>query len=258
MALPIYFVSVEIEGCDAGVYLNGAPLIASRQSEPCHAAPTVNEWVVDGTNDLVVVVIGVADGADQSRRPWLRVALCRGEEGDVATPDDQYEIVTIEWRPDQSTQLPAQLDHRVDVSHDWGRWCWEDAPVLDRDDEDAATEAALVLQRIHAGLESGSPGALLAFSEPKLDEVGRAYGMTPADARQRFVTGWSYLSSVPGFSLAPLDPDDIELHRYCGERLIVPRTRGGAPPLRDDCPTGPGWSLPLYFARVDGVLAVVR
>ena len=264
MTYPVFYLDVEVDGCDAGIYMNGAPVLATWHRERCSAAPTVSEWMVQGRNELALVVLAVPSlQAPDGERPvaariGARVALCCGVAGGVADPATQ-ELCSVNWTPqaDVASSLPAQERAYADVAHPWGDWRWTSAPALP---DDAAFRAEIVsaLALIHTPLMQGSTRMLLSASQVKVDEVGRCYAIDSSAARARFRSMWSAISGEPGFRVAPLDVDRVVLQRFCADRLVVPLTEHGQAVIREDTEDGSGWSLPLFFARVDGLLTVVR
>lgn len=247
----IYYLDVDIEGCDAAVYLNRAPIVASSHLEPRRATPTVNEWLLQGSNELAIAVLG----APGDVRVGARVRLCRGQAGDVAEPDRDA-LLEVSWSPTDAV-FPARARAEIDLQHPWGTWQWTNAPTLH---DDAATRAEVIaeVRLIHGPLSQGNPRGLLSASEVKLDEVGRCYGIDLAAARARFRSVWSEIFAQPGFAVASLEPDTMVLRRFCDDRLVSPMTASGTPVIRQTTSDGAGWSMPLLFARVDGSLVVVR
>jgi len=267
MSYPIYFIDVQVEGCDAGVYLNGAPIVATTYKVKCTAAPTVSEWMLDGTNELAVVIsrapyeeprAAEVDG-EPLPPPRMRVSLCVGAADELVMPGAQRELCVVEWPSRNAVDVrpPMQLHARCTVSHAWGAWRWLASPPLE-DAKRSLEEIASAVKLIHASLAAGNTRVVLAASEHKLAEVGRCYSMDPRMARARFRAGWREMSSQPGFQLAALEPEDIVVRRFCQDRLVVPLTRNGEHVIRETDDGSERWALPLYFARVDGLLAVVR
>jgi hypothetical protein len=261
---PVYYLDVDVEGCDAGIYLNGAPVLSTWHRERCSAAPTVSEWIVQGRNELALVILAVPsmDGPQPEGLAKVsvvaRVSLCCGLAGNAADPSTQT-LCSVSWSPpaDPRPQLPAQDRAYADVAHPWGEWRWTSAPTLP-DDGAFRAEVLNALALIHTPLAQGSTRMLLSASQVKFEEVGRCYAMDLPAARSRFRSMWASMSADPGFRVAPLVAEQVVLQRFCGERLVVPLTAQGRAVLRADTEDGSGWSLPLFFARVDGLLAVVR
>ncbi|HEY8427621.1 MAG TPA: hypothetical protein VIL20_04570 [Sandaracinaceae bacterium] len=279
MATPCFYLNVAIRGYDADVFVNGAPIVRASRGYPCIVLPPVSEWIVQGENVLTVAVEGgdALDPPGESEAgaapppadepPRLRVALCRGELGEFVEPGRENELVVIDWTPppppgegEEPLALPHEVRAAVDLSHPWGAWSWESAPAFDLWAEpETVVEVATFLADLHAALERGQLDPLLDASRPKLEEVAPCYDMDPAAARQRLVAAWPEITKAPGFRLAPFDEADLELRTCCGGRVLEPRSLAGEPVLRQaEALEGQRWSLPLYLARIDGKLAIVR
>lgn len=257
MSLTIYYLDVDIEGCDAGIYLNGAPILAAWHREPTRCAPTVSEWIDTGRNVLLVVVSGLS-AAEAATPHRVHVSLCVGPAGSAADPSTQA-LCTVSWAFDsnESTAVPARLQAEVDVQPAWSSWRWSSSPPL-RDD--APTRAAVLgaVRLIHGSLSQGSVRVLLSASRVKFEEVGACYGLDLSAGRARFRAAWATLRQQASFQLAPLLDDDVVLRRFCDDRIVCPLTSQGRHVIRENNQDGTGWAMPLFLAEIDGVLEVVR
>ncbi len=289
MATPCFYLNVTIRGYDAEVFVNGAPILGSARSYPCIALPPVSEWIVQGENVLSVTihggdhidpppdVEGDEDGdtipppapaapAGEGEPPMLRVALCRGDIGEMVEPGQESELLGLEWEPPPQSEdePPLELPHEeqvtVDLAHPWGTWAWESAPAFDFEAEpEAVLDVVQFLADLHGAVAAGRLDSLLDASQVKFDEVAPCYEMDAGQARARLGAAWPEITKPAGWQLADFDESDLDLRLCCGGRVIEPRTLGGEPVLRQAFELEEQrWTMPLYVARIDGRLAIVR
>ncbi len=199
--------------------------------------------------------------------PLLRVALCVGDLGEIVDPGAERELLALEWTPppppregEPPQTAPFEAEERIDLSHPWGTWSWERAEAFDLEGDPAAVLDVIdFVAEVHAAMAAGRLDAVAGRSAPKYDEVAPCYEMDPADARGRLVLAWPEITASPDFRLADFDPSDLELRTCCGGRVLEPRTLDGRPVIRQADPIdGSTWAMPLYIARVEGELTVVR
>ncbi len=279
MATPVFYLNVNIVGYDAEIVLNGAPIVQATQAYACIAYPTISEWVVNGTNTLTVAIYDgrelpkpegeqqaavVAPAGDMTDEPpRLRVALCRGEMGEVPEDGAEEELIVLEWEPPpEDPNNPLQLPHTVteqgEASQPWGEWSWERAEPF-APTQETAIELTQFIQSLHAPLTEKNLLPLMDASKPKFDEVAPCYDMAPGDATSRLTSAFREISAPSSWKLAAFDPTQLELRPCCQNRVVEPRTKTGEPVLRQAAPIdGQSWGMPLFIARVDGKLAVVR
>ncbi|MBX3274198.1 MAG: hypothetical protein KF729_28280 [Sandaracinaceae bacterium] len=208
-----------------------------------------------------------AAAAASEDEPLLRVALCVGDLGELVEPGQDRELLVLEWTPppppaedEPPFLLPHEVEEHIALSHPWGSWSWEAAPVLDLlEDPAIVLEASDFVAELHAAMVAGRLDAVIDRSAPKFDEVAPCYDFDPADARGRLPLAWPEISASPDFRLADFDPSDLELRPCCGGRVLEPRTLAGEPVIRQAVPIDDSlWAMPLFLARVDGRLTVVR
>ncbi|MEM9460131.1 MAG: hypothetical protein AAGF11_38500 [Myxococcota bacterium] len=268
MSTPCFYLDVHIRGYDAEVFINGAPILRSHQSHAIRASPAVSEWVVQGRNEVRVVIEpspggdqppGSGDDSSASEPPLVRVALCEGEVGELVEPGQERELAVLDGQPPPDDSLAHDQALTVSLSHPWGRWRWEDGVVFDPVDAAERAELTSFLSGIVSSVAANQLDPLLDASRINFEEVAPCYEFSPAAARSRLPSAWSEIVSLPGWALAPFDPEELELRRCCGGRVLEPRTRTGEPILRQvSVSEGPRWMFPMFLSRLDGRLEIVR
>jgi hypothetical protein len=259
---PVYFLNVSVRGYQAEVLVNGAPILRTPLDAGYTAIPSVSEWMIEGSNEISVEIAArapVATIPDPDSPQRLIVQLCQGELGEMVPPGQEQVLCEIRHSPalDAVPRPPTRLLQKYPLAR-WPRWAWQDAPVFATD---AATDAELwtFLESVHDELEQRRIDAVLARERVKFAELGPLYGSTPAEAAALTRAQFAELAGMAPWSVAPLDPDEIQLNRCCGGRVVELRGPDGRAALR----SGPSmqdaaWSLYAYVARVNGLLEIIR
>lgn len=250
----VCFLDVSIEGCDAEVFLNDAPIVRITPESSSAAFPTVSQWTINGENELKVVVAAALSGGDE---PRVKATLTSGAAGGFPEPGSGPVYAAIDETPGASGR-ELVYSARGTLEHSWGVWSWQSAPAIALDE---ATKADLVnfLQTLHDALLQRCPEPLLDACGTMFEEVGRCYGMSAADARNQMRAGIGFVGRSPEWSLAPLDPSGLLFRPCCGGRVVQPLTRDGQPALRQAVPIdGQSWSLPMFVARTGAGYGIVR
>lgn len=215
-----------------------------------------------GGDDIVPAEVSELDA------PVLRVALCEGIVGEIVDPGAEKELFALEWTPPpvptSEDEAPLPLPHTIEetgaVSHPWGTWAWEGAPAFDLDaDPGVVIDVLDFLRTLHDALGQNNVSALVNAGPLSYDEVAPCYDFDPADARSRLAQAWPRITAPDDFALAEFDETDLELRSCCGGRVLEPRSFSGAPFLRQSqAIDGVRWMLPIYLAKIDGQLQIVR
>lgn len=254
---PVYFLDIDIGYCDAGVFLNGAPIMRTTAKQTLRCSPPVSPWVIDGENTLEITIEGDGTG-DESH---IGVSLSSGEPGSIPEPGTSSVHACVDWSPQAGSMPgngPVALTTRAALTHPWGTWAWQTAPLLTLDDA-AASDLTGFLQTLHAGLAEHRLDPLITASRIKLEEVGRCFDITPAAIKQQMQAGIRRLFDTPECSLAPLDTAGPVIRPCCDGRLVQPLTPAGKPVLHLVGPDGKiAWFLDLFIARIDGAFCIVR
>jgi hypothetical protein len=277
----VYYLNVSINGYDAEVFVNGAPILTSTAAYPCIAFPTVSEWMASGENEIKVVISGVApppspppklpgeeegfverlpDRGAELSPSRVKVALCQGEMGTLPELGQEDVLGTLEWSPPGggAPPLPAVATLRREVSHPYGRWSWQDADPISLD-RATVEEITGVVRSIHAAMAARRVEPLADLMDIKFDEVGRCYDLSPEEAEEKMAMGFEDIFETEGWDVADLNPDELDLRLCCGDRVVEVRNKDGRPSIRQREPIDEGdWAMPIFLARHAGRFVVVR
>ncbi len=259
---PVYYLNVSVRGYAVQIWLNDAPICRSPLDDPYLVIPSVSEWMIAGTNTLRVEVLGVAPPSvpDPASPRRILVALCVGALDEVVAPGQEQVLCEVRHEPPADAG-PAAAPGMLLTAYElaiWPRWTWQDAPVFG-DDEAADAELWTFLEAIYGDLTDGRLDAFLAREQVKFAEVGPRYGSDPAQATAMTRAQFAEISADGPWSVAPLQREDVVMRRCCGGRVGEFARRDGEPVLRSgsDAP-GAGWSMPVFVARIDGLLEIIR
>lgn len=298
MTTPCFYLNFVIRGYDAEIFMNGAPITTASRTHQCMTAIPVSEWMVQGDNTLSVTVhgglptdphvaeaerrarvaageeepesaaIAPAEAPDPLEAPTLQVALCEGLVGELVEPGAERELFRLEWSPppvpSSEDEAPLALPHHIETSgavqHPWGSWQWESAPAFDLDaDPGIVIDVLDFLRTLHDALGNNDLDTLVQAAPLSYDEVAPCYDFDPADARGRLAQAWPKITEPDEFELAEFDEGDLELRSCCGGRVLEPRSFSGAPFLRQSkAIDGVQWGMPIFLAKIDGTLQIVR
>ena len=283
----VYYLHVSINGYDAEVWLNDAPILRTSTAFPWLAFPTVSEWIVQGVNELKAVVYraerpkeplldrrrpiyadpddeeddsGVVYKAPDLSPVRLQVALCRGQLGGLPDLYNQDILCALDWSPvpGQLPELPATATARRDIVHPFGRWSWEDAAPIALD-RATMGEIGDVARSIRSYTEGGDVNALAGLMRVKFDEVGRCYNFSPEEAEEKMRMVYEAVVTPGSFELAEIDPAALDPRLCCGGRVVEVRNRDGRPAVRQKEPIGDqNWAMPVFLSKVGGQFVIVR
>lgn len=277
----VYYLNVSINGYDTEVFVNDAPIVTSTTAYPCIAFPTVSEWVINGENEIKVVISGAkpkepeddsearaeAEGRIYSPRRKedlspirLKVALGQGELGTVVDLEREDVICALSFAPpgDAPPELPQVVVMRHAVTTPYGRYAWQDAAPITLD---KATRAEIweVVRALHADMGARRVDLLASMMRVKFDEVGRCYDLTPEEARAKMDMGFAGIFEPEAWALADIDPEELDPRLCCGGRVVEVRNKDGRPTLRQREPIDEeDWAMPLFLSKVGGVFVIVR
>ncbi len=251
MNTPAYVVDVACQDVRLQALVNGYLCYRARDDGRRLAQVKVNSFVLEGKNDLEVIV------RQTGPEPWCEIRLLLGqhEVADEEPTDLLYYRWYAEEQPIAREHDTTVLRHRWSMRRAFGRWAWESAtPYLDADRP--AVEALLVeLQR---ALDRRDLEGYLDRFDVKNEELARSTEQAPADLRKTHRGLMEWAMAIPGMTarLPPLS--ELELTASAGGRLVEVTQRDGTAPLRVEHPDGFDMGVELVVSQVGGRWQVVR
>lgn len=258
------------DGCDVEVYLNGIPVTLRGPSHGRAFGAPVNHLVVDGVNELALVIDpgprpseALSPAAGRHRLPtdkhraWARLA--RYPAGAVIGGPDGVELLRVEYAPaaqSRPVMAPRVVEGRVDLGARNGRWAWQDAPRLSLD---AATrdEIRAYLTELARSLSTGDTEMFLARSEVRLAEVARAFGRPRGEKEAVIRNGQALRRRRSGFAVYAVDEAAYDLRLCAGGRLVECVADDWRAIVRE-APSDETMYFPMMLARVGGAWCIAR
>jgi hypothetical protein len=272
MANKVIHAEVEARQCTADLYVNGVPIpgVRHRQVFEKFSFP-VHHWIVAGKNELTLAVDvdgspseSLAPRKEKARKNAQAVGrFVEYEEGVIATPSEGRVLAQVSYSgiDDETDDAPRIQSVSADLPVAFGRWAWEDAPVITLDDATIA-EAVGVLESIVDALFGGDLARMMDLVKVRWAEVDRAYpGRNDADDRASLGTWLAELASQP-HRRTPLRSSLHDFRLVAGGRVIECVDEDYMPSVRIRQEIEPDrWvetPYPVYLARIGNALTVVR
>jgi hypothetical protein len=247
----LFILDVRARDVECEITLNGITVWSACAVGDLRHQQVVNPFVDDGANKLTARVTPLAEG-----QPALAYRLVHTFR--AAGAPEKTLIARV--LPDPASPLvvggPARsLADAADFPSPFGRWAWQKPGARVFTPEDRADIIAQVAA-VHDALSRGDEAALLSLLHEKFQELGRAMMLSGQeladDAREHFQD----LFASQGWSLAPLDPESIQIKPMADGRLVAPVRASGRSLL--ESAGGEPYGLDLMMAFGDGRWRIVR
>ncbi|MFO0605230.1 MAG: hypothetical protein U0324_18770 [Polyangiales bacterium] len=258
------------DGCDVEVYLNGIPVTLRGPTHGRAFGAPVNHLVVDGVNELALVVDpgprpseALSPAAGRHRLPtddhraWARLA--RYPAGAVIGGPDGVELLRVEHASSAQSRpvmAPRVVEGRVDLGARSGRWAWQDAPRLSLD-ATTRNEIAAYLTELAGALSAGDCEVFLARSELRLAEVAQAFGRARGEKESVIRDGQARRRQRPGFAVRAVDVSAFDLRLCAGGRLVECVADDWRAIVRE-APSDETMYFPMMLARLGGAWCIAR
>ncbi len=266
-----YVAECEVKACTAEFYLNDIALIRNSPDGGYYHAQPVNQYILDGTNELAMIIepgpqpslarSGPPEGRREMEVPLTdprsaTLRLCRYPYGAVVGGPERQLIQELRW-PQAEHEEPHLYPLPVRVEFEratgTGPWSWEAAAKLTLD---AGTRAEIesLLNRLWASLAQGDPALFLEVAAPRFDDLAEAFEDPPYKKRNAFRR---LEAEIQG--LQPLDPDTFDLRLAAGGRMVECLQKDWQPVLRG-APDEAGNEdhYDMFLARLEGEWRIVR
>jgi hypothetical protein len=268
-ATEVIYLHVDARGVSAEAELNGFPLLRAHLLPEDGAEAAAQQFLVPGENELVLRV-----------EPGSRPSVAGTEQRVLTPPADALAVAQLVLYPDGVPLYPANgkvlceavwspsgagaevfpIERRAVVSLGaaFGRWSWQDAPVLTLDDALVA-EARAALEALGTAMWRGPARAYKQLVALQASESRRAYPAWDEAEQAAFLDrlAASYQRAPePGFRL---EAERHDFRLVAGGRVLqcVDDDFRGSLRLVDPA-GGSDMRSCVYFARHDGALRVVR
>jgi hypothetical protein len=259
VAKPIFHLSLTFHACMARVTLNGFPMAAVDARAAINLAPPINAFLVGKGNALSIEALPVITKTGMSSPLDIDVvgSISAFQEGDIVAPegggDGVLEVNLRRSLAGQAPSIPIQMAYAFDNEGPAFPELFRESEVIE--DPEPLQDYAVRLRDLFAAADVA--GLVREFA-PKLRDYGAAYYKTEAAMRDEFV-GFVQNMLLPGPMDLTFKKADIVPVSACGGRLWE-LSRAPKRPLLSTLPDKDGgqFQIPVFVARVDGALRVVR
>jgi hypothetical protein len=231
------------------------------------ASIAVQELLVPGDNELELLVEpGTSPSRARVEYHEERLSGASAVARLVRFPDNVITdaangelVVDVQWKSQDGVReaFPKAIAKRAALGPWAGRWPWQDAPPLVLDDA-LVDEARAVLAELGDAFRRGSAAAYRVLLEAQSSDALRAY---PALSEEFVQTDLERLVAHYHASPEPVLPLVRERHDFrlvAGDRMLQCIDKDWRPSLRLRDPSGQEVPYPIFLARLDGRLRVVR
>jgi hypothetical protein len=234
MTETFYVLEGAAESCVAEFWLNGIPVMRRGVQGGESFGVQVNHLLIDGDNTLEMTLFPgpvpslsrwgafgprVHSDAKPPQRAWLQ--LCKYPFGATVGGPEREILRRLDWSPvaGEFREIAFTIGTKVNLGSLYGRWKWQDAPVL-KLDSFAMIELSEFLESLRESIGKGEPEPFIEVSEIRLEEISRAYSTDVAERRAMIDRGVYVDATAPGFEMAPLHPDHFDFRLCVGGRMV--------------------------------------
>ncbi|HRI70425.1 MAG TPA: hypothetical protein PK156_39610 [Polyangium sp.] len=256
---PLFHLNLTLRACMARISLNGFMLAAVNARAPISVAPPINVFLVGKGNTLKIEALPTMtrEGMSSPLDIDIKGSISAYVKGDIVAPDVSGDIVLdVDLRRDLAGQTPSvPLLATLEFDNDGPAFpqLFLEAEVIE--DPKPLLAYALRLRDLFA---AGDVAGLVKEFAPKLRDYAAGFYVTEAAIRDEFVA-FVQSTLLPGPMDLKFKETDILPVSMCDGR-IWELSRKPMLPLLSTMPdkNGGQFQIPVYVARVNGELKVVR
>lgn len=264
----IVYLHLDTHGVTAEVFLNGFPLIRTTHLPDGGGEMCAQPFLVPGENEILLRVepgsrpsISKAERRVLSRPGASAIAqLVRYPAGADVLPANGTVLAKLEWTSSGAGDevFPIEPSGVFSLGAAYGRWSWQDAPLLHLD-ERLVAEARAVIEAYGDALCYGTAAELRSITRVIDADSVRAFPDWPAAEQNEMLdrlVGYYHKAPEPRFSV---EPERHDFRLVAGGRVLecVDDDFQGSLRLRDP-DGGRDVRMPLFLARIEGTLRPVR
>jgi len=228
-----YVVECTADECRAEFWLNDIPVARRGGDRGFHYGAPINEFIIDGRNELAVVIEpgptpGSALSGPGGRRrtesnPGAKAVMMLSAypRGAVVGGPDRVELASVSWSGEEAPILvgPRVITGFCEIASPFPRWSWQtsETVVLNRE---TRADLEKFVAGLHLSLEGCLVEPLVEASRIRYAEIETAHYLSSGD-REAFVTGaLSEMMERSYWGMQPLDTSPFD-PRLCGSGRLV-------------------------------------
>jgi hypothetical protein len=263
----MYQIVAEVESCDAEIFLNDMPIARLREFESAAIAMPVHPSVIDGQNELKIVVNPgptptkatlATSGLPIKPQARVNASLMQVPLGQ---PPDQEATgllsLTFTVPSGQSGRGPVITSKSAWLPETFGIRPWQQAEILPELNEALAADALGFVKMVADALQKGDAERLRQLFRLKISSAAASYGLDGEAQLEIFTSQWAAAAQSPDWRLASISPDVASLRLAGTNRVIDCVAVDWKPLIRMADLSQGGLLLSMGIGIIDGQWAVV-
>jgi|GEM_PF-4525670 len=268
MAVTAHGLLVNINGYKAEILINDVPLVWSSPSRPKQVTAHATPWIIDGINDLRMVIKGARRSLEElptsppsnaQEDPLLaRAMVVEGELGQVPEPGSVSSLATIDMivPSTHDWSRPFIIDRNFHLS-DRPRWSWQDARRVDPLNASVRAQLLSFVRDVHADFANKRVDVIMSRMAPLVSDL--AYlGIAPAEARASFEDSFWKLASLRDYDVAPYEESELVFRPIASRKVILVLRSDGSPLMQSGVASSEQWTVPLFIACLEDRFQIVN
>lgn len=258
----IIHVVLDVQGIDAGFWVNDIPVGALRYRRSLHLAVPIHEYLVNGENTLRIVRTDPpAEGETQRAEELVASMTVAGFAVGARPGIDPGDVMStlrlrVSGSPAQGSQTAQGSFRQVAWPH---LWVWQSLPAYDWSGAKAAAQVAQYLRTFADRFQLGDVAWLLAALLPKMSDYCTAYGLDLRAESAELAARMARRLADPSFKMTPFADADLVLQPCAKGRLVDCTLKSGETAIRwHDARAGDRGAMLLRLGYADRALRVFR
>jgi hypothetical protein len=266
-ATEVIHAQLEIKACTAELYVNRIAVARLRPDTALVTSISVPQLLVPFDNEIELLV-EPGTSPSRARTEYHEETLSGASavarlvrfSGEVVTNVENGELLAeVQWKSQDGVRdaFPKAIARQASLGALAGRWSWQDAPPLVLDDA-LVDEARAVLSELGQALRRGSAAAFRELVAVPCSEALRAYpALTEEYVNATVEQDVEHYHRSPD-PVLPLVRERHDFRLAAADRMLECIDKDWLPSLRLRDPSGAIVPYPVFLARLEGRLRVVR
>lgn len=253
-----YYLDVDSQHVGLLCGVNDAPIVRDASAQGIRTTYPINEWIHPRTNRLTAFLFWPEDQPFVPGNARVKASVFVGDP-QVQWVRPKTVLGEFEWpRPDVQEGYPYQFELPLQIPAMPPATLWDRAePIATVSTKDREAIVKLV-EDFRAALLGNDPDIAFRFVEERFADEARAYGKDPAGVRKSLVGVYASGMRKTGRTSQPLPVSDAVFDLVANSQLVHVTRRGVEYPIQMDTDSGDRYTIPMYFARVNGKWEIAR
>lgn len=257
-----YFLHVRATGIASVFSVNDAPVVVDLAADGVVVTDPVDTWIKPGKNQLVVD-LGWPAGVDfVTGQASVQVQLFIADPGSES-PRPGQTLARFVWPPaghlDQYDQYPLRHPVIFDVAPAPPTLLWHEAEVVTQLGQRDRAQIFQRVSELRQALMNEQPDLAYGLLAYRYAEEARAEGKSEGQIAAAVAEGYRDMFSFGHLDYAPVDEQSLVLRPHADQQVVhVMRDGYQFAIMALHRPSGTGFGIPVYMARIRGEWTIVR